>query len=409
MDMKCYRKGALLLRTLGQIRYQSNQTGPIAPFASHVNHTKNVVNFDKNMPSYERQKAWEKAGQNKETYFKRRHAHHHVLQKPHREQVERRYQGIERKKQQERYRELKERESEREHRNYLRSLSKNSNIDYLFGTNSVLAALKGGKRTRFGKLYLHNPKDTDKVNEILALAKEKEVKVVEFSKQEINQLTNNGVHNGIALETRPLETTTIQSMSKEFDQNSFSVETRNSLLNIRENIPYTTDSFGKRFPFGIYLDEISDPHNVGAILRSAYFLGVDFVVFSERNCAPLSPVVAKASSGALEFLDLFKIEKPLSFFEETSKNGWKLISTVAPTDKRNKSKLINPEEISEILKSEPVILVIGSEGAGIRANLLNRSDHLVSVNNGRIMNECVDSLNVSVATALLVSTILSPN
>lgn len=406
--MDCYRKGASVITRLVQIRFQSTKpTGPIAPFASHANQGRKVVAFDKNMPEYVRQKAWERAGEDKETFFKRKHAHHHVQRQPQREESERRYEGIERKKHRERMAEVQEREKEREYRDHLRKLSSNPNIDYMYGTNAVLAALKGGKRSRFGKLYLHNPKDTEKVNEILALAQELQVKVVEFSKQEINQLTNNGVHNGIALETRPLEVTTIHSMSSEFDQESFSVQSKNTLLNIRETLPYSIDSFGKRFPFGIYLDEISDPHNVGAILRSAYFLGVDFVVFSERNCAPLSPVVAKASSGAIEFLDLFKIEKPLSFFDETSKNGWKLISTVAPTDKRNKSKLINTREISELLKTDPVILVVGSEGAGIRTNLINRSDFLVSVDNGRIMNECVDSLNVSVATALLVSKILA--
>lgn len=391
---------------LQSIRWNSTN-GPVAPFATPDYQGRKHVTFDKNMPSYTKPKAWERDGQDKEKWFKRKHAHHHILQKPQRENTQRRYDGIKRKNHEERMEKVREMEKIREHRTRLRQIGSNPNIDMLFGTNAVLAALKGDKRKKFGKLYIHNPKDSEKVNEILHLANEKNVKITETSKQDINQLTDNAVHNGIALETKPLEITEIKSMSCKFDEDSFNINIRNEISNKSEDKEIPLDTFGKRYPFGIYLDEISDPHNVGAILRSAYFLGADFIVFSERNCAPLTPVVAKSSSGAIEFLNLFKVDKPLTFFEESKDNGWSLISTVASTGKnKKKSSLIDANTINEMLQTQPVILVIGSEGAGIRTNLINRSDYLVSIESGREMNECVDSLNVSVATALLISKIL---
>ncbi|TID28196.1 hypothetical protein CANINC_002629 [Pichia inconspicua] len=400
-------EGKLLKFAKASQRLQSTLSlGPRAPFANHVPKEKSrPVNFDKNMPMYVKPKAWEKDGLDKEEWFKKKHAYHHVLQKPARERSNLRYQGIDEKKKKERMEEFSIRESSREHKTHLKKLRSNPQIDYLFGTNAVLAALKAGKRARFGKLHIHNPKDLPKVNEILKLAKEKNVSIKESSKQDLNILTDNAVHNGIVLESRPCDALSINCMLECNEDKSFNVKAGDALLG-EEIHEFITDSYGKRQPFGIYLDEISDPHNVGAVLRSAYFLGADFVVFSERNCASLTPVVAKASSGAMEFMDLFRVAKPLTFFDQSIKNGWKFISTVGPTDKRNNKKLVDVDSIKDILQKDPVILVVGSEGSGIRTNLINKSEHVVAINNGREMNECVDSLNVSVATALLVSKIL---
>lgn len=390
---------------LSQVRQQSTQIK--APFKSNrVEMPNKRVNFDRNMPAYVPKKAWERDGQDKEKWFKRKHAHHHILEKPHREQMEQRYEGIERKKRRERMEYVRQDEETRYYKDVLKQRRSNALIDHLFGTNAVLAALKSNKRKRFGKLYLHSPKDTDKFSEIMELAKELNINVKDSTKQELNILTDNAVHNGIVLETRPMEIETIKSMGSEVTEDNFSVRVLNDIVGDSSTEEIAVNSYGKRFPLGLYLDEISDPHNVGAILRSAYFLGVDFVVFSERNCAPLSPVVAKSSSGAIEFSKLFKVGKPLTFFDESKKNGWVFISTVAPNDSRNKSKQVDTDFISDILQKSPVILVVGSEGTGIRTNLINKSEYLVAVTNGREMNECVDSLNVSVATALLISKIL---
>lgn len=388
-----------------------NSRTPRAPFKGYNNSSngeRRKVNFDKNMPYNTKPKAWERDHESKESWFKRKHAHHHAQQKPYRRQTERRYEGIERMKREERREEFDRRDKLQKHWGSLRELRSNPLVDYIFGTNAVLAALKSNQRESMGKLYIHNAKDTSKVNEILKLAKEHKIPISEMPKQDLNQLTDNAVHNGIVLETRPIEVESIKALGPKFDETSYSIKSANELLHsdaINEEV--ITDSYGKRFPFGLYLDEITDPHNIGAILRSAYFLGVDFVVFSERNCSSLTPVVCKTSSGALEFTKIYKVNKPLAFFEASKANGWKLISAVSPTHTRDKAKQVSAETINEMLETEPVLLVVGSEGLGIRTNIIDKSDNLVSVSNGRELNECVDSLNVSVATALLITKILN--
>ncbi|AWU77293.1 uncharacterized protein C5L36_0D00320 [Pichia kudriavzevii] len=391
-------------KVLCSLRHMS--TGPKAPFSTPHVKDRSAVSFEKNMPQFVKKKAWEKTGEDKESYFKRKHAHHHVLQAPHRELTELKYKSFEEKNKRERQEIIRQREEYRQSKLKFRELKANPSVDYIFGTNSVLAALQGKKREKFGKLYIYNPKETNKVNELLSLAKELHIPITETSKQDLNQLTDNAVHNGVVLESRPLDIPNVKSMTSNFTESSFEVVSGDDLLQLNEKVGYHTNAYGKRYPFGLYLDEISDPHNVGAVLRSAYFLGVDFILFSERNCASLSPVVAKASSGALEFIDMFKVDKPLHFFDESKKHGWKFVSTVAPTDSRNKNKHVNPEAVSDLLQESPVILVVGSEGTGIRTNLINKSDFMVAISNGREMNACVDSLNVSVATALLISKIL---
>ncbi|ODQ63906.1 RNA methyltransferase [Nadsonia fulvescens var. elongata DSM 6958] len=181
----------------------------------------------------------------------------------------------------------------------------------------------------------------------------------------------------------------------------------------------------KRYPLMVYLDSISDPHNVGAIIRSVYFLGGDGIILSSKNTSPITPVVAKTSSGAVECIDIYQTDKPLQLFEKSRENGWKIVAaTIDPaaepiddTDPRlgaskKPCQVLALDQAKELLKKSPVILVLGSEGEGIRKSLIQRSDFTVSIPiaNRVILdgetNSPVDSLNVSVASALLVSKFL---
>ncbi|VEU21168.1 DEKNAAC102118 [Brettanomyces naardenensis] len=390
-----------LLHTSGyKLKYVPGTSGPRqprAPFKTQFSESGKPVSFEKNIPVYRRVKAWERDGVEKGEWFRKHHAGHHAEQKRREEEMGNR---------RHRDREIDDRERHQTGKegmkNALSRLRLDPLVDYLYGSNPVLAALRSGNRSTFGRLYLHNPKETEKVESIVELAKEKNVVVAkDSSKQELNQMTNNGVHNGVVLETRPLEVEDLKCLN-ESSKESFSVEKESLGDTFAEEIVKTTDPL--RYPLGIYLDEISDPHNVGAVLRSAYFLGVDFVVLSEKNCASLTPLVSKASSGAMEFLPIFSSAKPLKFFEESAKNGWSVISTVAPSQiSKFQDKAITDDELSDVVHRSPVLLVVGSEGTGIRRNLINRSTYVVGMDGRRPeLDESVDSLNVSVATALLV-------
>ena len=166
-----------------------------------------------------------------------------------------------------------------------------------------------------------------------------------------------------------------------------------------------------QFKCVLALDEIVDPQNLGALLRSALFLGCDKVVVCTKNSAPLSPTVCKASAGALEFVDISATKNMMKFLDKSKVNGWQVVGT-ALTD--------NSINIKDLKVEKPTILVLGNEGSGIRTNILVRCDTLVKISgtnsqanegnsngNGNGNGNPVDSLNVSVSGAILLHHILN--
>lgn len=350
--------------------------GPRAPFNTQFKGQRS--NFDRNMPFRRPQKAWEKDGEAKDVWFRKKHAKDHAYQKS---------RGT-----------TKQYRAPREYhdRQVLHKLTLDPLVDYVYGLNPVLAALQSGKRGSFGRLHTYNLGNKSQEEKLKRVAEANGITLVESTKQDLNQMTNNGVHNGIVLETRPLDVESVTSLGK---------SQKGSLL-IGDNYTETIDP--TRYPLGVYLDGISDPHNVGAILRSAFFLGADFVVLSGRNCASLTPLVSKTSAGAMEFLPIYTCEKPLQFFDDSASNGWSIVSTVTPeTTMKYPAKAIQAEALAPLVHESPLLLVIGSEGNGIRTNLLNKSQYVVTLDSTRDTG-AVDSLNVSVATALLLDKATAP-
>lgn len=198
-----------------------------------------------------------------------------------------------------------------------------------------------------------------------------------------------------------------------------------------------------RYPFIIMLQGITDSGNVGAIIRSAYYFGTDAVVLT-RGCAPMSPHTMKASSGAAENMPLMMVSNTLDFIAMSRKSGWKFFAADAPSppakrenDKNaktwksspswqpSKSKPQLPKSKGELVKTPivplsqlrnqlykaPCVLVMGSEDLGLSWKLLRDVNARVSIE-GAVTRSLVedaanvDSLNVSVATALLCNAFL---
>ena len=156
------------------------------------------------------------------------------------------------------------------------------------------------------------------------------------------------------------------------------------------------------FKCTLALDEVVDPMNLGALLRSAHFLGCDKVVVCTKNSSPLSPTVCKASAGALEFIDISATKNMMKFLDKSKANGWQVVGT-ALSD--------NSIDMKELDLTKPTILVLGNEGHGVRTNILTRCDALVRINgSGSVgIGSIVDSLNVSVSGAILLHYILNNN
>lgn len=289
--------------------------------------------------------------------------------------------------------------------------------EYVFGTHAALAALEGNKRTNLSRLFVSNPRD----KAILVVEKAKSLGIpvdVRSNKRDLDNLSQSQVHNGIVLETRPLTVRAIK------DVGTFDSESGLYLVKFLDEIhnKHTTElrhcQRPGSFPVGIYADEITDPQNMGALVRTAYFLGADFIVVPEHNTARLGPITAKAAAGALDLMDVYQTNDSLGFLESLKKNGWNVVSTSSYTSQsfqeehhnkhkkvqqELKKKTIEPTDLTSLASQAPMLLVMGSEGAGVRTTIQLRSDYLVGIPRGRENEGIVDSLNVSVASGLLLS------
>lgn len=360
-----------------------------APF--EASHTSRPASAYKNIPVDRPVKAWERDNEDKDSWFRRKYAHVHVKQKANREA-----------KQKER--DLRNPPKPRAEKpiNPFKSLAEDPVHQYLFGTAPVMAALKAGKRDFYGRLYVHNPKE--KHDEIVDLLQKRGgTHATASSKNDLNLLTKNNVHNGYVLQTTSLPVKTVKSLSKvENTEGNYGIMVNELGREYESRHKVVRSSNGTNYPVGVYLDEITDPHNVGAIIRSAYYLGLDFVVMTSKNCAPLSPVVCKSSAGAMEFIPIYSVQKPSDFLMKCSQNGWNVVSAVASTSPQS-DKLMSSSDLPNLLQSGPSLLVLGSEGAGLRTNILQRSDFYVRLEGRRDhIDPLIDSLNVSVAAALLM-------
>lgn len=389
------------------------------------------VNFDRNFPNARPAKAWD--GKDRDQFFKK-YAHVHARELKKSDKSKKRYQSEGRKFDNEKPARFPKKEQKK-----TPVIPQVSFNEYIYGTSSVLAALSGDKRTGFGMLYTSKSPNSADLR-IVQAANDRKIPIeYDTPRAKMDQLTNNGVHNGYTIRVRPLDLPQVQHLlfnslqnreqvKKDEQLEKIKAEMKNEKVDDSEAEVESMEQPGyglmeykfeqqlikehslvapgiKDNAVGVYIDEVTDPHNMGAIIRSAHFLGADFAIISSLNCAKLSPVVSKVSSGALESFPVYMCESPLKFFEKSVAEGWNLVAAVPPTTNVTTASRVRPSELDVINTVGPSLLVVGSEGTGLRKSLLQRCTHVVSISNGLEHTESnlLDSLNVSVATALLLS------
>jgi len=296
--------------------------------------------------------------------------------------------------------------------------------EFLYGTSVVEAALRSKKdpRRKHYKLYIYTGEKRDAVErdaELERMARRNGVEVKRVTGDWLpllDKMSAGRPHNGYILEASPLPklpVTSLGEITNRDDQPGFDVvldhqSREEAAINGSSNF-VKLSRFSQRKPLVLFLDSILDPGNLGGIIRTASFLGVTAIAIS-KNCAPFSPVVLKASAGASEDVTIFSVNKPAGFIASSKLAGWKIYAAVAPSGEKypNSSSRISTDDLADPLSEDPCILMLGSEGEGLRTNLKSKADVNLSIRgSGRNLN--IDSLNVSVATGILCNSFFRRN
>ncbi|KAK3988640.1 putative rRNA methyltransferase mitochondrial precursor [Cladorrhinum sp. PSN332] len=295
---------------------------------------------------------------------------------------------------------------------------------FLYGRSVVEAALSSSRRKLY-KLYIYhgaNRENVEENNQLRNLAQRKDVEVVTLHTEDelrlLDKMAASRPHNGFILEASPLPEPPLKSLGpipevqEEYAAKpGFPVELGHQ--SAEEAAINGTDTFipaksVTHRPLVLVLDRILDPGNLGAILRTANFLGVTAVGITKFGGAKLTPVALKASSGASESMNLFSINSLPEFLNSSRANGWVTYAAVAkePSVHRLRRHLdLYDVERTDPLKTTPCILIMGSEGEGLDRLVVKKADYELSVPN-MSGSGAVDSLNVGIAAGLLCTSFL---
>ncbi|KAK1754806.1 mitochondrial rRNA methyltransferase 1 [Echria macrotheca] len=289
---------------------------------------------------------------------------------------------------------------------------------FLYGRTSVEAALRSGRRKVY-KLYLYiperkQPNDVD-IQQIRRLAAARDVPVIEVDmggREELEKLcacTRGRPHNNCFLEASPLPVLPVNhlgALSEDPTNKGFTVSVGHQSAEEKEitgDVSFVKAPRGPHKPLIVLLDGVEDPQNLGAIIRSASFLGATAVAFTARGSAPISAVAGKAAAGAAEYMTLFSVDKVDTFLDRSREAGWEVYAAhPAAAEKESRRRQMDIDQLAEAdpLTEKPCILVLGSEGHGLSRTVLRYTDVEVYVPN-RLDSEVLDSLNVSVAGGML--------
>ena len=230
----------------------------------------------------------------------------------------------------------------------------------IFGRNSVLEALKNGRT--INKIWMQKGEQKGSVREIAALAKEQRIAVQMVERGKLDKMFPHENHQGVAASIASADYVEWQDI---VDQARAKGED----------------------PFLVILDELEDPHNLGAILRSVDAVGAHGVIVPKRRAVPLTEGVAKASAGAIEHVPVARVSNIVQVIEELKKQG------VWVAGANMNGQLMHKQDLTG-----PLAIVIGSEGKGLGKLVSESCDYIVSIP----MQGKINSLNASVAAGVLL-------
>lgn len=227
------------------------------------------------------------------------------------------------------------------------------------GRNAVLEAFRSGKT--IDKLFVQDGCKDGPVLSITREARKHDTIIKYVPKERLDQLSETGKHQGVIAYAAAYEYAEVEDILKNARQKG-------------------------EVPFIFLLDNIEDPHNLGAIIRTANLSGAHGVIIPKRRAAGLTATVAKTSAGALNYTPVAKVTNLASTIEDLKKEGIWFVCADMGGETMYKLKLTGP-----------IGLVIGNEGEGVSRLVREKCDFVASIP----MKGDIDSLNASVAAGVL--------
>ena len=225
------------------------------------------------------------------------------------------------------------------------------------GRNAVTEALKKGRP--IDCIYILKGIERGSMGKIIALAKERGIPIKDAAQQKLDTLCEGVVHQGVAAMAACHDFSTMEDIFAKA---------------------------GDQPPFIIICDNIEDPHNLGAIIRTANLAGAHGVILPKRRAAGLTATVVKASAGAIHYTPVAKVTNIVSTIEQLKEKGMWFVCADMDGELMYRQNLTGP-----------IGLVIGNEGKGVSRLVKEHCDFISSIP----MKGDIDSLNASVAAGVL--------
>lgn len=227
------------------------------------------------------------------------------------------------------------------------------------GRNAVLEAFRAGKT--IDKLFVQDGCHDGIMNTITREARKGDTIINYVAKERLDQMSSTGKHQGVIAQAAAYEYADLEEIFAKAEE---------------QGEP----------PFVFLLDEIEDPHNLGAIIRTANLAGAHGVIIPKRRAAGLTATVVKASAGALNYTPVVKVTNIAQTIEDLKKRGlWFVCADMGG------------ETMYRLNLTGPIGLVIGNEGDGVSRLVREKCDYIASIP----MKGNIDSLNASVAAGVL--------
>lgn len=232
--------------------------------------------------------------------------------------------------------------------------------DYIYGKNPVLEALEAGHETN--KLLVLDQSRDKTIQKIIDLAKSRNILIQFSDRKQLDRLSNGENHQGVIAFISPYEYCTVEDILMEAHRKGDA-------------------------PFIVVCDEITDPHNLGSIIRSANAAGVHGVIVPKRRSAAVTSTVVKTSCGAIEHVKVARVTNITQTLNMLKKEGVWICGTAMGAPVYHQTNL-----------KGPIAIIVGNEGSGMGRLVRETCDFMVSLP----MLGQVESLNAAVASAIVM-------